>query len=610
MWTRRVIRVMLLLLPCATAMLPHHGDGRGGTDQILNPDRLRPDERHGGEDGPQGGEQEDEKLAPRLQSRSPDDATATTDQNTTSLRDPEPEPEPRSQCWTGPCFGLGEDQEPVGRDLFNALLEGWGREREPEQEDLTRFGLCPDPSGNSSGLDPVLSALANAVEKDRGGLHVLQPTKELWGVHGEHQRRELTLRFLLPPTLRPLLDSLTPTLLFALGGSTGTGGLRASFASESLLPHKQTACILAGTRYVVLTGRQTKDHAHGHLTLRITVEVKQTEEGEKRSLQDLLTGEGAGPNATQGPLLLFRSRTPDSSASPSNGLTPEMVQSPDALASSRTFLFLCALQKFLSMALSPGKLESLPSRAASVSLDVLQSLPPLSLGASSSESLLLGLLNSSAPTVFSFPCRATDLLEHRVELDLQPPLVAILRLRLEEAVTRLVREVTGGCGLRERLQKLQELVSLPGEGGGEAPADMENHREAQYRALLLFKALQVVLGAWEEERGLRSARGGEEGSGRGGTCRLQPLTVSLKSYVLTPDTAAINNCEGACGFPLADANNHAILLNSHEQSGLALGRSLCCVPLEYDDLQVVELKGGGTQITIKPNMVAKKCGCR
>lgn len=151
-------------------------------------------------------------------------------------------------------------------------------------------------------------------------------------------------------------------------------------------------------------------------------------------------------------------------------LTPESGPSPGPLAPSRTFLFLCALQKFLSEALSPGKLQSLPAQAASVSLDVLQSLPPLSLGVSSSETLLLGFLNSSAPTVFSFPRRATDLLEHRVELDLQPPLVAILRLRLEVAVAQLVREATGGCGIRDRLQRLLELGSLPGQGGEQPPA--------------------------------------------------------------------------------------------------------------------------------------------
>ncbi|XP_035268150.1 muellerian-inhibiting factor [Anguilla anguilla] len=616
MWSRRVMRAMLLLLSCATATLPHQGEGGGGMDRILKPDRPRPDQTDGGEDGAWGGERENED--PR--SRSFDDAAETADQNSTARPDPEPEPEPdpRTPSGTGPCFGLVEEHEAVGRDLLNAVLEGWGREREPEQEDLTRFGLCSDPDGNSTGLDAVLSALAKGVEKDRGGLHVLHPTKELWGADEEHQRRELTLRFLLPPPLpHSRLGGLAPVLIFALGGTASTGAMRVSFGSPSLLPHRQTVCVSAGTRYAVLTRRQTKDHGHGqgqgqgqgHVVLRITVEANRAEEGEKRSLQDLLTGEGVGRTGTQGPLLLFQSRILDSADSPSNGLAPEVSPSPGPLAPSRTFHFLCVLQKFLSEALSPEKAESVPAQAASVSLDSLQSLPPLTLGASSSESLLLGLLNSSAPTLFSFPRRAGELLEHRVELDLQPPLVAVLRLRLEEAAARAAREATGGCGLGDRLQRLRELGSLPGEGAA-PPADKGSDREAQYRALLLFKALQTVLGAWEEERSLRSARGGQEGSGKGGGCRLQPLSVSLKSYVLEPATAAINNCEGPCGFPLAEANNHAILLHSHEQSGQPLGRSPCCVPLRYADLQVVELKGAGTEITIKPNMVAMRCGCR
>ncbi|KAG5851327.1 hypothetical protein ANANG_G00092020 [Anguilla anguilla] len=563
MWSRRVMRAMLLLLSCATATLPHQGEGGGGMDRILKPDRPRPDQTDGGEDGAWGGERENED--PR--SRSFDDAAETADQNSTARPDPEPEPEPdpRTPSGTGPCFGLVEEHEAVGRDLLNAVLEGWGREREPEQEDLTRFGLCSDPDGNSTGLDAVLSALAKGVEKDRGGLHVLHPTKALGGRRGAPEERADPPLPPAPPTapLPPRRPGPRPDL--CPGGTASTGGMRVSFGSPSLLPHRQTVCVSAGTRYAVLTRRQTKDHGHGqgqgqgqgqgHVVLRITVEANRAEEGEKRSLQDLLTGEGVGRTGTQGPLLLFQSRILDSADSPSNGLAPEVSPSPGPLAPSRTFHFLCVLQKFLSEALSPEKAESVPAQAASVSLDSLQSLPPLTLGASSSESLLLGLLNSSAPTL----------------------------LRLEEAAARAAREATGGCGLGDRLQRLRELGSLPGEGAA-PPADKGSDREAQYRALLLFKALQTVLGAWEEERSLR--------------------------YVLEPATAAINNCEGPCGFPLAEANNHAILLHSHEQSGQPLGRSPCCVPLRYADLQVVELKGAGTEITIKPNMVATRCGCR
>lgn len=145
------------------------------------------------------------------------------------------------------------------------------------------------------------------------------------------------------------------------------------------------------------------------------------------------------------------------------------------------------------------------------------------------------------------------------------------------------------------------LIPLTGPG---------NPRETQYRAFLLLKALQTVARAFEVERGQRAARGGQDGPGRGLPCRLYSLTVSLERYLVGPTTATINNCHGVCGFPLINGNNHAILLNSQIQSGMALERSLCCVPVDYEDLEVAELNEEGTTISIKPNMVAKECGCR
>lgn len=139
---------------------------------------------------------------------------------------------------------------------------------------------------------------------------------------------------------------------------------------------------------------------------------------------------------------------------------------------------------------------------------------------------------------------------------------------------------------------------------------LENQREVQYRALLLLKALQAVLGAWAVERAQRAARAGQEESARLKQCHLESFTVSLEKYLLEPTTANINNCEGACGFPLNNGNNHAILLNSHLQSGQPLTRSLCCVPVAYDDLCVIELHSDSTTISYKTNMVAKECGCR
>lgn len=139
---------------------------------------------------------------------------------------------------------------------------------------------------------------------------------------------------------------------------------------------------------------------------------------------------------------------------------------------------------------------------------------------------------------------------------------------------------------------------------------MGNQSEVQYRALLLLKALQAVLGAWAEERAQRAVRAGQEGPPRLSQCHLESFTVSLEKYLLEPATANINNCEGACGFPLINGNNHAILLNSHFQSGQPLNRTLCCVPVAYDDLCVIELYSDSTTISYKTNMVAKECGCR
>lgn len=139
---------------------------------------------------------------------------------------------------------------------------------------------------------------------------------------------------------------------------------------------------------------------------------------------------------------------------------------------------------------------------------------------------------------------------------------------------------------------------------------LEEQREVQYRALLLLKALQAVLGAWAVERAQRAVRDSQDGPTRVTQCHLESFTVSLEKYLLEPATANINNCEGACGFPLNNGNNHAILLNSHLQSGQPLKRGICCVPVTYDDLCVIELNSDSTTISYKTDMIAKECGCR
>lgn len=135
--------------------------------------------------------------------------------------------------------------------------------------------------------------------------------------------------------------------------------------------------------------------------------------------------------------------------------------------------------------------------------------------------------------------------------------------------------------------------------------------EGQYRAFLLLKALQTVAHAYEVQRGLRATRAGQD-SGQAGAnpCGLQSLTVRLETHLVGPNAAEINNCHGVCSYPLHNGNNHAILLNAQIRSGRTVGRSLCCVPVVYEELQVVELNKDGTYLTIQPNMVAKECGCR
>lgn len=144
-------------------------------------------------------------------------------------------------------------------------------------------------------------------------------------------------------------------------------------------------------------------------------------------------------------------------------VTPEVSPS---LAPSATFAFLCELQKFLSDVLPQTHLKAVP-----VQLDFLHALPPLSLGVSSSETLLVGLLNSSAPTLFSFPRQGSVLQGHHGELALQPALLEVLRLRLEEAVAQMRDEEVGRRGM-DRLKRLRELSALPREGE-EPPAGQQ-----------------------------------------------------------------------------------------------------------------------------------------
>lgn len=134
---------------------------------------------------------------------------------------------------------------------------------------------------------------------------------------------------------------------------------------------------------------------------------------------------------------------------------------PSPLLFSRTFHFLCELQKFLNEASPQG--NPLLAQDDSVSPGALHSLPPLTLGASSSESLLLELVNSSGPTVFHFPRQSLGLRTHQVELALQPALLSVLKSKLDEALAQ-VRMEEVGRGAIDKLQILSVLSALPEDG--------------------------------------------------------------------------------------------------------------------------------------------------
>lgn len=128
-------------------------------------------------------------------------------------------------------------------------------------------------------------------------------------------------------------------------------------------------------------------------------------------------------------------------------------------ASSQTFSFLCEMKRLLGDLLPQDQPESPP-----LQLDSLQSLPPLTIGLSSSETLLAGLINSSAPTVFSFTCWHSTFEVHHGELSLSPALLLELRQRLQQTVTQIqdiIREEDVGHRATERLGRLKELSRFP-----------------------------------------------------------------------------------------------------------------------------------------------------
>ncbi|XP_070689046.1 LOW QUALITY PROTEIN: muellerian-inhibiting factor [Pempheris klunzingeri] len=465
-------------------------------------------------------------------------------------------------------------------DIHAALRESVGSDGEVTNRSLTLFGICT-ASDNSSAA--VLLELSKETSRNqRSGLDVLHPAGAVLGE--EDEKGTLKLTFDLPPSS---LLKQNPVLLVAFESPLTGGNLDATFTSQSLHPNTQSVCISGETQYILLTGKASEGKVHQ--TWRIFVETNSTDMSQR--LNDLLIGGKSGSNSVT-PLLLFSGeRGTDTRHTQVSGSSP---------ASSLTS-FLCELKRFLGDVLTQDHPESPPFQ-----LDSLQSLPPLALGLSSSETLLAGLINSSAPTIFSFTRWSSVSQVHHGELSLSPALLEELRQRLEQTVMQIVeviREEEMGHTATLRLGRLKELcISKKGTSSRAG--------ESQYRAFLLLKALQTVAREYEVQRGLRATRAGPNNPEGGHACKLRSLTVSLERRLIGPSTANINNCHGSCAFPIFNANNHVVLLNSHIESENTDERAPCCVPVAYESLEVVDFSQHGTYLSIKPDMVAKECRCR
>ncbi|XP_077462999.1 muellerian-inhibiting factor [Stigmatopora argus] len=447
-------------------------------------------------------------------------------------------------------------------DLLAALREASG---EDGRVMPGAFGTCAAASGNLA----VLSDLATEARDTRGGLERLHPNQVSLV---EKDEEALMLNFGFPQS--PLLQQ-KPTLLLALDNPIGGGDLdRITFTSPSLHPNTQAVCLSEGTQYILLTGQAAK----GDLNWMLSVDTKSPKM--RKRMKELLT-DGNTQRSSVTPVLLF---------------TRQEDSSPSVGDSSRPISFLCELRRFLSGVLPQRRPDSPPLR-----LDTLQAPPPVTLDPSSSEAELADLINSSAPTVFSFTGSTYHI--HRGELAMPRGLLDELRRNLElnlVGAMEVLRDKADGQRSAGRLQRLWELCAF-------SKLDSVSG-ESQYRAFLLLKALKMV--GREVLPQPRATRAEPDPSTRTAACRLKSLTVSLQSFLVGPNTANINNCHGLCTFPLVNTKDHAVLLNWHIENGDTRERAPCCVPVDYESLEVVDLNQHGTHLYTHPDMVAKKCGCR
>ncbi|XP_053725295.1 muellerian-inhibiting factor-like [Synchiropus splendidus] len=477
-------------------------------------------------------------------------------------RGPEPvvsstEASPASQL-KGLCFE---------NDVIALMQEAVAENGELTNHGLASLGVCSPPQ--SETIRAVLQELAQLTGTNLGP-QLLHPSEVL--LVEDEQGEALTLTFHLSQS--PLLKR-RPVLLLVLESPVQlTEVERVTFSSASLQPAAQTVCISEETRLLLLLGQASQVPGPNKWSISVQNQAQET----RNKVNELFLGGRSSSDLKVAPLLLFTGG-PGSETSP-----------------SQTPTFLCTLRRFLS----DSQPQDHPASPA-LKLDSLQTLPPHTLGLSSSESLLAQLINSSAPTAFTFSSLGFPV--QQAELNLPPLLLDELRARLEQIVgvtqSQFKKKEESHRGIK-RLTQLVELTTIPLMGpvsGGR-----------QFCAFLLLKALQTV--SREMNRAQRVTRAVTNRGANANLCGLKSLTVCLSQHVVAPNSANINNCKGSCLFPMTNTRNHAVLLFSHIIGPAAQERRPCCVPVAYDPLEVVDLNKYGTNVIVFPDMVATECECR
>uniref|UniRef100_A0A3Q2XWJ2 Uncharacterized LOC109511273 n=1 Tax=Hippocampus comes TaxID=109280 RepID=A0A3Q2XWJ2_HIPCM len=445
-------------------------------------------------------------------------------------------------------------------DVLAAMREALEDDGQLTPGGATLFGMC----AASGSLAVLLDLAKDAKRKLVNRWHRLLSSVFL--VEEEDDREAVILDFHIPQS--PLLQHKFVLLLALESPFSGGDSDQITFTSQSLLPNTQVVCMSEGTQYVLLTGQACMEHQRWMLSI----------DSKSPNMMSCFSPLNANPH-------FFYSE-----------VSIQFLNSTKVSGLSQPISFLCELRRFLSDSLPHKSPHAPPLRQES-----LQPLPPISLDLSSSESVLAELINSSAPTVFSFTGSTYHV--HRGELAMPPGLLDELRHGLEQnllQIREVLRDKDNGQRSIKRLQRLWELCAFPKVD----PAS----GESQYCAFLLLKAMKTV--GREMLPQLRATRAEPRPTAREATCRLRSLTVSLERFVVGPNTANINNCHGRCAFPLEKTVNHAVLLNAHIESGNVHERSPCCVPFAYESLEVVDLNENGTFFFTHPDMVAKECGCR